>query len=65
MKLEGNCDFSSINNVWTTLLSLIDKPVRLLKRQPILYTGLFVVVMFIYLKFFLGFTGQPELPTAG
>ena len=44
-----------------TLLFLIDEPVRLLKRRPILHTGSFVVVRFV---FFI-FTGRPESPTAG
>ena len=40
-----------------TLLSLIDGPVHLLKRRPILYAGSFVVVRFV--------DKLPESPTAG
>ena len=44
-----------------TLLSLIDEPIPLLKRRPILLTGSFVVLRFVYFLFFLGFTQQAEL----
>ena len=41
--------------IYTKILSLIDEPVRLLKRRPILHTGLLVVVRFVYYKNFFFF----------
>ena len=41
--------------IYTKILSLIDEPVRLLKRRPILHTGLLVVVRFVYYENFFFF----------
>ena len=43
------CQFWRTNKI-ATLLSLIDEPVRLFKRRPILHTGSFVVYRFVYWK---------------